>query len=209
MNEERKRDENKTESYFSQLNGFHKAVPIIFGALAIFTALCVFSQSAGFLGTGAGRILRGLFAHCSYLIPFLLGIHAICYATDINKKRFVPRFFFSLTALILATAIEYAISFWGKEALFAPLEFYATALNGGFVGGVLGFAIMNMLGEIGVIVFSAAILAIYAIFFYADRTGEFGQRALDIAGTAFGFLAKKERDVKKKIEDKKQLVCSK
>ena len=197
------KDENKKETYFAKLKGFRKAVPIIFGALAIFTALCVFSQNAGFLGTEAGKILRGLFSYGSYLLPFLLGIHAICYAVDVDKHRFVPRLFFSLTAMVLASAIEYAVCFWGSDAVFAPVEFYTNAANGGFVGGVLGFAVMKLLGEVGVIVFSAAILAIYAIFFYADRTGEFGQKALDIAGVTFGFLAKKENDVKKKIADKK------
>ncbi len=197
------KDENKKESYFASLKGYRKAMPIIFAALAIFAAVCVFSQGGGFLGDGAGRMLRGLFSYGSYLIPFLLGIHAVCYAIDVNERRFVPRLFFSLTAIILASAIEYAICLWGGEAVFAPVDFYKGAENGGFVGGVLGFAVMKLVGEVGVIVFSAAVLAIYAIFFYADRTGEFGQKALDIAGAMFGFLAKTESDVKKKIADKK------
>ena len=197
------KDENKKTNDFASLKGYQRAMPIIFAALAVFSAVCVFSKSSGFLGEGVGRILLGLFSAGGYVIPFLLGIHALCYASDVTHKRFTSRAFFSATAIILASTIEFSICSWGGEALFAPTEFYADATNGGFVGGVLGFALMKLVGGVGVIVFSVAILAIYAIFFYADRTGEFGQKALDIAGALFGFLAKTEGDVKKRIADKK------
>ena len=168
-------EEKKKESYFSQLKGYRKAMPIVFAAFAVFTAVCVFSEGSGFLGDGIGSILRGLFSIGAYFIPFLLGIHSLCYATDVNKHRFISRLFFSLTVLILASTVEYAICFWDSDAVFAPTYFYTDGEFGGFVGGVIGFAFMKMIGHIGVIILAAAILIIYAIFFYADRTGEFGR----------------------------------
>ena len=196
-------DEKQKENHFSQLKGYKKAVPIIFAALAVFTAACVFSKGSGFLGNGIGSLLRGLFSIGAYFIPFLLGIHAICYATDVAKRRFVSRSFFSVCLLLSASMIEYAVCHWGTDAIFAPARFYSDATAGGFIGGVLGFAFMKMIGGLGVIILAIAILAIYAIFFYADRTGEFGQKAIFIAEKVLGFLAKTEGDVKKKIADEK------
>ena len=196
-------DERKVESDFSLLKGYQKAMPIIFAALAAFSAVCVFSKGSGFLGDVIGQGLRGLFSIGGYILPFLLGIHAVCYAADKKHHRFIGRFFFTLTATVLASTVEYAVSFWSAEAVFAPIEFYTAATSGGLIGSFIGFCLMKLIGHVGVIVFAAAILAIYAIFFYADRTGEFGQKALDVAEAVFGFLAKTEGDVKKKIADKK------
>ena len=194
-------DEKQNETNFSQLKGYQKVLPIVFAALAAFSAVCVFSGGSGFLGNGIGSLLRGLFSIGAYFIPFLLGIHALCYATDVNKGRLISRAFFSLTALLVSCMAEYAICFWGAEAVFAPAEFYGTESCGGFIGGVIGFVFMKMIGHIGVIVLGAAILAIYAILFYADRTGEFGQKATYIASKILGFLAKTEGEVKQKIAD--------
>ena len=133
-------DEKHKENHFSQLKGYKKAVPIIFAALAVFTAACVFSKGSGFLGNGIGSLLRGLFSIGAYFIPFLLGIHAICYATDIVKRRLVSRSFFSVCLLLSASMIEYAVCHWGTDAIFAPARFYSDATAGGFIGGVLGFA---------------------------------------------------------------------
>ena len=113
------KDENKKDSYFAQLKGYKKAMPIAFAALAVFSALCVFSHGTGFLGDGIGTMLRGIFSIGGYFLPFFLAFHGLCYAEDIAKKRFVPRLFFSLTIIVLVSVIEYSICFWGDDAIFA------------------------------------------------------------------------------------------
>ena len=70
-------NEKKTEkvSAYASLTGFHRAVPIILAALALFTGLCFVTQSTGVLGRGFASFLLGSFSVGAYAIPFLLAIH--------------------------------------------------------------------------------------------------------------------------------------
>ena len=91
-----KENNNKKVSYFSQLKGFRRAVPIILAAIALFVAVCYITDSAGALGAGVSSLFLGLFSYGAYTIPLLLVLHAAFYAEDYAKKRTVSRIIFSV-----------------------------------------------------------------------------------------------------------------
>ena len=169
---------NENKSYYSSLSKAGRAVPILLLALAIFIGACLFGSGAGALGGGVKSLLLGLFAFGAYMIPVVILVHAICYASDAFHKRRGSRALFSVVAVICASVLDYAISFIGKEAVLSPAEFYASASAGGFVGSSIGYAFTALIGSVGAIILALAILAVFATFFYADRTGNFGKKVI-------------------------------
>ncbi len=187
-------ENNENKSYYSSLSGVKKAVPILLAAVAVFIGACLMGGSGGAIGQPVSAVLLGLFSFGAYLIPLILLIHAVCYAEDVAHKKLKSRAVFSLVAIMSASAIEYSVRFWQSELVFAPTEFYANGTNGGFIGSVIGFAVGKLIGNVGIIILAAAILAIFATFFYADKTGSFGKRALafkaGVSNTCSGIKAK-------------------
>ena len=172
-------DNNNKKYTFSDLKGAHKAVPIILGALAVFIAICLFT-GLGSLGEGMRVVFRGLFSWGSVMIPIALIAHAVFYPADLGEKKIVRRAIFSAVSLLLVSCVEYAIFSWGKELVFAPTEAFTNMNAGGFVGSVIGFGLAKLVGQLGVIIISAAVLAIYALFFFAEKAGSLGQLAIKV-----------------------------
>lgn len=172
-------DNNNKQYKFSDLKGAHRAVPIILWALAIFIAICLFS-GLGSLGEGLRIVFRGLFSWSSVIIPIALIAHAICYPTDLAEKKIVGRAIFSLVSLLLASCVEYAIFSWNKELVFAPIEAFTNMIGGGFIGSVIGFGLAKLVGQLGVIIISVTAIAIYALFFFAEKAGSLGQLAIKV-----------------------------
>ena len=187
--------DNKKQGYYSALTGFKRAVPIILGALAVFIAICFFTDDSGALGSGIKPLLLGLFSTGAYGIPLLLLIHAVFYAEDVAKKRVLSRFIFTVITVLSISAIEYSIVFWNEEAVFAPFEFFNNATAGGFIGGTVAFGLMKILGPFGIYILAAALLAIYFSFFFASKNSAFGKAVFAVLGFITGIFALIERGI--------------
>ncbi len=193
---DRKADEKKAL-------GFHRAVPIILFALAIFIGICFITKNdTGMLGNVISSILLGLFSIGGYFIPVVLAAHAIFYISDIKEKRLLSRLVFSILTVIAVSIIAHAIANWNSETLvFDPIAFYVdggASVGGGFIGGILAFLFMSFLGKIGVIILSSVILLIYIVFFFSK-----GSTLLELGRTVLlavlGFLSLIEKGIKKVI----------
>ncbi len=174
-------ENNNQKNKFSDLTGIHKAIPIILGGLALFIGLCLIIPDMGALGGAIRGLLLGLFSFGAYVIPIALAVQAICYAEDLARKRLVSHSVFSAVATLLVSCVEYAIFHLGREAVFAPADNFANMNGGGFFGGVFGFPLTAIVGQIGVIALCVIALAIYAVFYYAEHAGALGQAALKVA----------------------------
>ena len=198
-------ENNKNKGYFSSLSGARKAVPILLAASAVFLGICLIIGESGALGQAVSGLLLGLFSFGAYLIPIALLIHAVFYAIDLQLGKLKSRAVFSVITVISASAIEYAIRFFGKELVFAPGKFYLEATNGGFIGSLLGFAFGKLLGSIGVIILFVAIVAVFATFFYADKTGSFGKRVNAIKDGARGIYSGVKKKAKENADNNKKI----
>ncbi len=197
-------NKNNKEGYYSSLTGFRRAVPIILAALAVFITVCLITDGTGIAGMGISSVLVGLFSYGAYAIPLVIVLHAVFYAEDVAKQRILSRVIFSVITVIVVSCVEYTIGFWGEEAVFSPVEFYKDASHGGFIGSVIAFAIVKVLGPVGLIIVAAATLAVYIAFFFADRDGAFGRAVLTALGVVAGALAAVERAIKKLIGKARQ-----
>ena len=193
----------KYESYYSRLTGFNRAVPIILAALAVFVAVCFITDGTGVLGDGIGAVLIGLFSAGAYAIPALLVIHAIFYAEDIAEKRLLSRVIFSVIALLTVSVVEYAIIFFGKDYVFAPVEFFKEGTAGGFIGSIFAFVLINVLGPVGIIILAAALVLVYITYFFSKRTN-ISNFFISALGAVCEWLARVEGFFKKIFKGKKK-----
>ncbi len=198
------KDKNK-EGAYAQLKGFHRAVPIILAAFALFITLCFFTKgSTGAFGEIVSGFLLGAFSIGGYFIPVLFAVHAIFYPSDIQEKRLTSRIVFSVILLIFISAMSYAFSIIGEEPVFAVADFYANGqanVGGGFVGGVIGYGVIKVIGHVGLIILAIAIIALYVTYFLS---GQRMKRLFD--GALLGFVkfgARMEGKFKKSVAEKK------
>ncbi|MBO5907877.1 MAG: DNA translocase FtsK 4TM domain-containing protein [Clostridia bacterium] len=192
-------DENKN-GYFSSLTGIRRAVPVLLTALAVFIAVCYITNGTGILGDGISSVLLGLFSYGAYAIPLLLIVHAFFYPEDYAKGLTLSRSIFSLITVLIVSAVEYTVVFWSTELVFAPVEFYTSASAGGFIGSIIAFGIINVLGHVGILILAAAIIAIYITFFFTRGDGAFSRVVIAFVGFVVNILAAIERFIKKVIK---------
>ena len=201
-------NDNKNTSKFSDLKGIHKAIPIILWAVAAFIAVClIIPNLMGVVGQPINGLLRGLFASGAYLIPIALAVHAYCYAQDLNEKKIQKRAIFSVVATLLISCIDYAIFYWGRDIAFSPVDAFVNANGGGFIGGILGFVLAALFGQIGVIIVCIATLAVYAVFYFAEKAGSLGQAALKVADAVkkvIALIKGKQAEIKEKKRIQKE-----
>ena len=194
--------EKKTQKSSS---GIHRAMPIILLALAVFTGICFITKDdTGMLGYAISGALLGLFSVGAYFIPALLAVHALFYSSDIKEKRLVSRIIFSFLTIIGISIMTHAITSWGtepSELLFDPVQFFkdgAHSIGGGFIGGIFAFLLMNLLGHIGVIILSVALIAIYLVYFFSKGSTLKEVGRVIIYGV-LTFLAIIEKGIKKLV----------
>ncbi len=201
-------DNNNQKNRFSDLKGIHKAIPIIMGSVAIFIAICLIIPGVmGVVGKPIEGLLKGLFASGAYLIPIALGVHAICYANDLAESKIKKRAIFSAVALLLFSCVDYAITYWGQDIVFAPADGFVNANGGGFIGGIFGFVLAALFGQVGVLIVCFAVLAVYAVFYFAEKAGSLGQAALKVADGIKGLIARikgKQDEIKEKKRIRKE-----
>ena len=161
-------------------SGLHKAAPIILTSLAAFLTLCFITSEGGLIGGFVTKILMGLFGNGAFAIPVALLLHAICYKGDVTSNKVKSRAIFSAVSVAMIAAIDYAICYWSKEATFAPMDCFNAMMGGGFIGNIIGYALSLIIGNVGVIVASVAVIAVYALFYYAEKAGSIGQSAIKV-----------------------------
>ncbi len=175
---------NKEEAN-AQLTGFRRAVPIILVALAVFTGLCFIMQNTGTLGQAISRLLLGLFSIGGYFIPFFLAMHAVFFASDVRKKRLLGRIIFTLLTVFMISALTHTITFYSEAGkVFTPKQFYSDGTNlrgGGFIGGILSYAITYLFGPIGLIIISLVMFALYVTYFLSSGRSAFPRLCAKIA----------------------------
>ena len=199
------KDKSK-EGAYAQLKGFHRAIPIILAAFALFITLCFFTKnSTGAFGEVVSDFLLGAFSIGGYFIPVLFVVHAIFYPSDIQEKRLVSRVVFSAILLIFISAMAYAFStIDAEELVFSASDFYHNGqmnVGGGFVGGVIGFAVMKVIGPVGLIILAFAIIALYVTYFLsaAKMKRLFGDALLGFVK----FGARVEKKFQRSVAEKK------
>ncbi len=195
----------KKEGPYAQLTGFRRAIPIILVALAVFSGLCFIMQDTGTLGRAISNALLGLFSIGGYFIPAFLAIHAVFYPSDVQKKRVYSRIIFTFLAVITISALTHTLSMIGEEITFNGAEFYKNGTEcrgGGFIGGLIAFALTHLFGKVGLIIIALLMFALYITYFLAGGKTVFSRILLKILNGISAFFGSFDERKKKKKEKK-------
>lgn len=206
--------------------GLRRAMPILLLAIAVFIGICYITKNnTGMLGYAISSVFLGLFSVGAYSIPALLAVHALFFSSDIRGKRLLTRAIFSLFTVIFISVLAHSVSTWGVDAAELPFDVVAfyndgtRLVGGGFIGGVVGYALMRFLGRLGVILVAAIIFAVYIAYFFSKGSAlrEVGRilmygiltfLAIVEAGfkRLFGSVANPKRNRKKELESNRELA---
>ena len=191
--------EKKPQSPKEPLSGFQRAVPVLLFALAVFVALCFFTQNTGTLGPLISGVLLGLFSSAAFAVPVMILLHALFYASDYRRGRRLTRLIFSVVFLLMLSCFIYAVTNFGTDVVFDVGEFYRRgrqAIGGGLFGGVLGYAITKVFGSVGMIVLAVLVFSLYLTYFFAGESNSvkaFALKVLAGIATVASFAEKKLR----------------
>ena len=206
MSENNRNNRRRDESYsWGDLTGFHRAMPIILGALAVIIFAGFLTNDTGF-GFIISSAFRGLFASGAYAIPALLLIHAFFYADDLGRDRIKSRIVFSVITVLIISVVEYGIVNWSdwKNAPFTPGQFFQTQSSGGFMGTILAWLLVRLFGPVGLIIVAIAVVALYIAYFYTGSSSAIKKVFFTILEYVASFLAIIERwiiDLIGKVKD--------
>ncbi len=202
-------DENKKkDGTYASLKGFHRAVPIILFAVAIFTTVCFFTQNTGAVGRAISDFLLGCFSIGGYFIPAFLALHAFFYPSDLQKKRvLISRIVFSVVMVITVSVLTHAIANWGEELVYSASDFYGEgkeSISGGFIGGTFAFAIIHLIDYVGLIILTLTVFALYIVYFLAGEKNAVRGALVRLLYRIVAFCAKVEAKIKGNKSDKKE-----
>ena len=195
-----------SEGAYASLTGFRRAIPIILFALALFIGLCFISKETGTFGVAIGKFLLGAFSVGGYFIPALFALHAFFYPSDFQRKRILTRTIFSLLLLIAISALSHAIYTFGDEPFFSASDFYndgKEAHGGGFVGGIIAFAIIKVIGYAGLIILAVTFFALYVTYFLASEHNAIRSALQRLLYFIVSLGAKAEKRLSGKKEEKR------
>ena len=212
--DENNRNNNTSRSLkekWEELQGFHRAAPILLIALAAFIVVCYCTAENGVLGQAISYVFMGLFSAGAWAIPIMLVIHAIFYADDLERGRIPSRIIFSVITTVIISMVEYAITFSSSEPDGNPVIYFTEQRAGGFIGSALAYLMVEIFAWWGLIIIAIAVFAIYVAYFYAGSNSTIGKVFYTILEYIARFLALIERWVidlvgvcKEAIEERKQ-----
>ncbi len=202
------------ESYSnSDLQGFHKAVPIILTAVAFIIFAGYLTEGSTGFGNVVSLVFKGLFGFGAWVVPVALILHSFFYSEDLGKGRIRSRIIFFVIVMIIASTLNYAIEFWNepKANLVIPKDFTEVKNSGGYIGCALAWGLMHLFGPIGIIIISVAVIALYITFFYAGSNNAIAHVFFTVLEYGARFLAIIEKWIvdlvgrcKDAIQEKKQ-----
>ncbi|MBR5817162.1 MAG: DNA translocase FtsK 4TM domain-containing protein, partial [Clostridia bacterium] len=204
--ETREVTEAKSVGAYAQLTGFHRAVPIILIALAVFVTVCfVTKEQTGSFGIAVSDTLTGLFSIGGYFIPVFFLIHAFFYPTDIQKKSLIARVLSTVVLLLIISAFVETVGTWNQHPSFdakAAWDNGKRCVGGGTVGAAVAFGLVAVIGYIGFAILAVTVVAIYFTYFLAGEHNPIRDFFRKIAFNVFSFFARVEKKVKGDKEDK-------
>ena len=203
-----KQQKNKKEPRDTrELMGFVRAVPIILVASALFITLCFITGQTGAFGNFISGLFKGLFSYMAYTIPAFILIHAITFSSDFKNRYVLKRLAFTVVSLVMLSMIAFIIPNIGaaEEVAFDPSGFYMGGIanaGGGFIGGVLAFALTKLFGYVGLLIIIAVVFIIFAVVSFYGSGKEITIFILKKLAAIFNLGARMEEKATNKKQNK-------
>ena len=202
-------NKKKKERSEATLVAIKWVVPVVLFAMALFISFCFIVQDeTAHLSYKIAGAMRGWFSYACYMIPPLLIIQAIFFASDLDKKRLVPRIILSALLVASTSMMIHLIREWplpnnglsiNAADLYNASELYNR--GGGLVGGAMAIFLRFFIGRAGIIIFFATVIALYTVFFITKSKNPITIIGRALLYTFVKTAAKIEKHIKSKFEE--------
>ncbi len=154
------------------------AMPYIFIIFALFTGLCLYTESSGsLLGAGVRTLFFGLFSYLAYLMPFLLILLGLFWRRWLEKRVLLRQVLLASFATLIVLSLLYTLTL-PPEVMSEEVPRSEVRLNGGsyfsldnpaprgggFIGALIGWLLYRLAGPAGSILIAALAVLLYGIF---------------------------------------------
>lgn len=150
------------------LSVMNQIIPYILILAAFIIGICVFSRTLmGYLGFAVRLVLFGLYSGSAFAVPFFILNIAFFWKKDIVNNTLKYKTTFSLICLTFISVLIYIFNTTGD--VFDLKMFWDGGIvysGGGAVGGAVGWLLYKLVGKVGTVIISVAMLAIFGIFLF-------------------------------------------
>ncbi len=150
----------------------NQIVPYALGLVSLFLVISYFAGPTGFLGGFLRNTFFGLFSSAAWIVPIVLVSVACFWKNDVANNFTGWKIFFSLSSCVLVAVLIHVFSRNAKlegVETFNLIELFKLGLDakgGGAIGGLFGNALWALLGFAGTLIFSIALILLFAIFLF-------------------------------------------
>ncbi len=150
----------------------NQIIPYALGLLALFLVISYFAGPTGFLGGFLRNTFFGLFSSAAWIVPVVLVSVACFWKNDVVNNFTGWKIFFSTSSCVFISVLIHAFSRRGGADgvdTFNVIELFKLGLEnkgGGAIGGLVGNVLWYVLGFAGTLIFSIALVLLFAIFLF-------------------------------------------
>ena len=151
----------------------NQIIPFVLGFFALFIVISYFiASSTGFIGGFLRNMFFGLFSYAAWVVPIVLVSVACFWKNDVANSFTKWKIFFAVSTCVFISVLIHAFSRNGGAVgtdTFNPIELFKLGLagqGGGAIGGFVGNVLWYLLGFAGTLIFSIALVLLFAIFLF-------------------------------------------
>ena len=150
----------------------NQIVPYALGLFVLFLVISYFAGPTGFLGGFLRNTFFGLFGGAAWIVPVVLISVACFWKNDVANNFTGWKIFFSTSCCVFISVLIHIFSRkGGVEGVdtFNLVELFKLGLevkSGGAIGGFFGNVLWYILGFAGTLIFSIALILLFAIFLF-------------------------------------------
>ncbi len=150
----------------------NQIIPYALGLFALFIVISYFAGPTGFLGGFLRNTFFGLFSRAAWIVPVVLVSVACFWKNDVANNFTGWKIFFSVSCCVFISVLIHIFSRKGGAPgveTFNLIELFRLGLDvkgGGMLGGFIGNVLWYILGFAGTLIFSIALILLFAIFLF-------------------------------------------
>lgn len=160
------------DNFYHTDRPLHRYMPYLLGVVSIAIAICLLadlsSEQGGIFGHALVLVFGGLFSGGVYALPFIVAAHALFWRQDVRRRMVFLRILYSLLSLAFLGVILQACHTPPQSLVFNGAAFWKAGqeiVGGGFIGGMLAFALYRLLGAVCLWIVAVLCLVLYAVSF--------------------------------------------
>ena len=138
---------------------------VVFIALGVFLVVSIQTSATGIFGAGLKAFLMGMFGVLAYILPYYLILYGILLfakqASHIGTRSVICLILIFLMVVVINSSFHLdGTEEFGAQFIKESFQLGQTKESAGFVGMMIGLALITIVGKTGLWIFCAAVIAV-------------------------------------------------